>query len=63
LKKTAICRALALARAAFKVAGRGEARRPVHDPQQDEGGETAPRGRLVERRSRPTNGEKALGRL
>jgi hypothetical protein len=40
---------------------RGEARRPVHDPQQGEGGETAPGGRLVRAAAFITIGNTELG--
>jgi hypothetical protein len=43
----AICRSLALARAAFAAVGRGEARRPLHDPQPNADRAASPTGRLV----------------
>jgi hypothetical protein len=52
----AICRTLALTRAAFELAIAEKAGRPVHDPQPDARGEAAPGGRLVRaaRRTRPS---------
>ncbi len=50
----AICRSLALARR-VRSYGRGEPRRPLHDPQQDARGEAAPGGRLVSLRPPLTN--------